>query len=71
MNPFQEEIKLRKEIDSLNNEQLEEKYKTLSEDKQILILIRWFGMCPLFEKMINKESGLKYLKEELNKELIK
>lgn len=69
MKLFEKEINLKKEIDNLNKQQLEDKFKSLEQNKKIILLIKWFGIEPLFNQMINKEAGLKHLKEELYKEI--
>jgi len=65
MRLFEREIKIREEFNKMDLKELEVYFKKLDFNIQLNILIKWFGSNPLFNEMIEKENGIKHLKDNL------
>jgi len=51
--------------DEVNNSNLKVLFESLKEEQRIRIILRWFGLNPLFNDMIKSERGLKHLREAI------
>jgi len=65
MKLFNDYDKIVNEVKGLFPSEIREEFNKLDDNKQIDILIRWFGIIPLLNNMLETEKGQEQIKKDL------